>query len=82
MAYLAAPQIGSVRSIVRQTLLCSATFSDKLREIATTGLRSGYSVIDTVGEDVDQTHVHVAQSIIVSPMGKIQFDELHTIFII
>ena len=45
----------------RQTLLFSATFSREVREIASSFLRQGYQVVDTVGEEVEQTHEHVTQ---------------------
>ena len=45
----------------RQTLLFSATFSREVREIAASFLRQGYQVVDTVGEEVEQTHEHVTQ---------------------
>ena len=45
----------------RQTLLFSATFSREVREIAASFLRQGYQIVDTVGEEVEQTHEHVTQ---------------------
>ena len=42
----------------RQTLLFSATFSREVRAIAATTLRKGYTIVDTVGEEVEQTHSH------------------------
>jgi hypothetical protein len=42
----------------RQTLLFSATFSKEVKEVAAVTLRKGYSIIDTVGEEVEQTHSH------------------------
>ena len=42
----------------RQTLLFSATFSKEVREVAAVTLRKGYTIVDTVGEEVEQTHSH------------------------
>lgn len=53
----------------RQTFLFSATFSDEIKKVANTFLRKGYAVIDTVGEEVEQTHSHVPQSIVTVPTG-------------
>lgn len=36
----------------RQTLLFSATYTDDIKDVAKTFLRKGYSLIDTVGEEV------------------------------
>lgn len=67
-AALAAAANSDVKLIVRQTLLFSATFSDEVRGVAGETLRKGYNVVDTVGEEVEQTHSHVPQSIIVTPL--------------
>ena len=42
----------------RQTLLFSATFSKEVRDVAAVTLRKGYTIVDTVGEEVEQTHSH------------------------
>jgi superfamily II DNA/RNA helicase len=62
----------------RQTFLFSATFSDEIKQVAGTFLKKGYSVVDTVGEEVEQTHAHVPQSIVSVPTGLILF-HLHPI---
>lgn len=49
----------------RQTLLFSATVPPSVKDIAKKSLRTGYDYIDTVGEEVEQTHAHVSQSITV-----------------
>ena len=48
----------------RQTLLFSATVPHAVRDIANKSLRSGWGLIDTVGEEVEQTHAHVQQTLI------------------
>lgn len=48
----------------RQTLLFSATFTQSIKEIAKMSLKSGYSFIDTVGEETEQTHQHVNQELV------------------
>ena len=48
----------SILNTARQTLLFSATFSKEVRAIAATTLRKGYTIVDTVGEEVEQTHSH------------------------
>lgn len=53
----------------RQTLLFSATFSKEVREVAAITLRKGYTIIDTVGEEVEQTHSHVTQEMMSVPVG-------------
>jgi ATP-dependent RNA helicase MSS116, mitochondrial len=53
----------------RQTLLFSATFSKEVKEVAAVTLRKGYSIIDTVGEEVEQTHSHVVQEMMSVPVG-------------
>lgn len=77
-ATLAAAATNNVKLIVRQTLLFSATFSDEVRAVAGDTLRKGYNVVDTVGEEVEQTHSHVPQSIIVTPL-EAQIDTLATL---
>lgn len=63
--------VSSEKNKVRQTLLFSATFSNEIKEVASTFLRKNYSVIDTVGEEVEQTHQHVLQNIVSVRSGKI-----------
>lgn len=48
----------------RRTLLFSATTSESVKEIASKTLKPGYLTIDTVGEEVEQTHSHVPQRVI------------------
>lgn len=39
----------------RQTMLFSATFPRNIEELARYALRPGYALIDTIGEDAEQT---------------------------
>ncbi|RYG64970.1 DEAD/DEAH box helicase, partial [archaeon] len=48
-------------SSLRQTLLFSATVPPAVKQIADVFLRPGYSKVDTVGEETEQTHLHVKQ---------------------
>ena len=57
LAFLAPLPVGAM-SRPRQTLLFSATFSKEVKEVAAVTLRKGYNIIDTVGEEVEQTHSH------------------------
>ncbi len=52
----------------RQTLLFSATVANDIQQIARTTLLPGYKFIDTVGEEVEQTHAHVPQHVMVVPL--------------
>jgi len=54
----------------RQTLLFSATVPKSVSEIARIALRPKYNFVDTVGEDADQTHLHVKQEVIVAPQAE------------
>jgi ATP-dependent RNA helicase MSS116 len=54
----------------RQTLLFSATVPASVSEIAGIALRPKYNFVDTVGEDTEQTHLHVQQQLIVTPQEK------------
>jgi len=54
----------------RQTLLFSATVAPEIREIARTSLLPGYKIIDTVGEEVEQTHSHVPQKVVQVEMDR------------
>lgn len=54
----------------RQTLLFSATVPSSVSEIASVALRPKYNFVDTVGEDADQTHLHVQQQLIVTSQEK------------
>jgi ATP-dependent RNA helicase MSS116, mitochondrial len=65
---------GTESGVPRQTLLFSATFSEEVKQIAAVTLRQGYSIVDTVGEEVEQTHAHVTQHMMVVPLG-----EIHTV---
>jgi ATP-dependent RNA helicase MSS116 len=54
----------------RQTLLFSATVAPEIREIARHTLLPGYKSIDTVGEEVEQTHSHVPQRVMCAPLDQ------------
>jgi len=51
----------------RQTLLFSATIPDSVSEIAGIAMRGDYNFVDTVGEDTEQTHLHVQQQLMITP---------------
>ena len=51
----------------RQTLLFSATIPNSVSEIAGVAMRRDYNFVDTVGEDSEQTHLHVQQQLLVAP---------------
>uniref|UniRef100_A0A7S4AEW1 ATP-dependent RNA helicase n=1 Tax=Pseudo-nitzschia australis TaxID=44445 RepID=A0A7S4AEW1_9STRA len=53
----------------RQTLLFSATIPDSVSEIAGIAMRRDYNFVDTVGEDSEQTHLHVQQQLMVTPQA-------------
>jgi ATP-dependent RNA helicase MSS116 len=55
----------------RQTLLFSATVAPSIQQIAAAAMRPGYSFIDTVGADTDQTHMHVKQELVTVEMHEI-----------
>jgi len=50
----------------RQTLLFSATIPNQVNEIAGIAMRPNFNFVDTVGEDNEQTHLHVQQQLMVS----------------
>jgi ATP-dependent RNA helicase MSS116, mitochondrial len=54
----------------RQTLLFSATVPGTVSEIANIALKPNYSFIDTVGVEVEQTHMHVKQELVVAPQAQ------------
>jgi ATP-dependent RNA helicase MSS116 len=54
----------------RQTLLFSATVPKTVTEIAKFAMRPKYNFVDTVGEDTEQTHLHVKQELIIAPQEK------------
>jgi ATP-dependent RNA helicase MSS116 len=54
----------------RQTLLFSATVAPEVREIAKQTLLPGYKFVDTVGEEVEQTHAHVPQRVMCAPLDQ------------
>ena len=62
--------VDPLNKFTRQTLLFSATFSNEIKEIAGQALRKGYEVIDTVGEEEEQTHAHIPQSMIVASLDN------------
>ena len=37
--------------------------------MAAVTLRKGYTIVDTVGEEVEQTHSHVVQEMMAVPVG-------------
>lgn len=51
----------------RQTLLFSATLPDSVNEIAKLAMKRNFSYVDTVGENEEQTHLHVKQDLFVTP---------------
>mmetsp|Transcript_834 Transcript_834/g.1372 ORF Transcript_834/g.1372 Transcript_834/m.1372 type:complete len:604 (-) Transcript_834:42-1853(-) len=54
----------------RQTLLFSATMPASVSDIANRALKKDYAYIDTVGDDEEQTHMHVQQELLVTPQGQ------------
>jgi ATP-dependent RNA helicase MSS116, mitochondrial len=63
------PEIDKIISFLppasrRQTLLFSATVPQIVTEIARNTLKPGYTFIDTVGVEAEQTHLHVDQQVI------------------
>ena len=52
----------------RQTLLFSATVPPAVRQIAKTSLKADYQFVDTVGDDEEQTHQHVNQTVVTVAM--------------
>ena len=65
------PSDGSSLGLIqRQTLLFSATFSDEVKAIAVSILKQGFKVIDTVGDEKEQTHSHVPQKLLAVPIQK------------
>mmetsp|Transcript_12880 Transcript_12880/g.36306 ORF Transcript_12880/g.36306 Transcript_12880/m.36306 type:complete len:627 (+) Transcript_12880:163-2043(+) len=62
----------------RQTLLFSATIPDSVSEIAGIAMRRDYNFVDTVGEDTEQTHMHVQQQLMVTSQA-LQIEALASI---
>jgi len=62
---------GSHSVLQRQTLLFSATIPPSVNEIASLALRPNYHFVDTVGEDAEQTHVHVQQQLMVTSQEEL-----------
>ena len=62
----------------RQTLLFSATIPDQVNEIANIALRPNWNYVDTVGEDSEQTHMHVQQQLMITSQDKL----IHNLFCI
>jgi ATP-dependent RNA helicase MSS116 len=60
----------------RQTLLFSATYSAEMKEIAKKAMAPGYIIVDTVGEEKEQTHEHVEQKLTVVPLDQQPFELL------
>lgn len=54
-------------TLIRQTLLFSATMPEDVNEMAKLALRPNYNMIDCVGKE-ESTHVHVPQSVLVTPI--------------
>lgn len=60
--------LGELPDENRQTMLFSATISPEIRKnLGDFALKSSYQLIDTVGENEVNTHMHVKQSAIVAP---------------
>jgi len=57
--------------VQRQTLLFSATIPPSVNEIASLALRPNYHFVDTVGEDAEQTHVHVQQQLMITSQEEL-----------
>ena len=55
----------------RQTLMFSATMPPSVNEIASLALRPNYHFVDTVGEDAEQTHMHVQQQLMVTTQEEL-----------
>jgi ATP-dependent RNA helicase MSS116 len=58
----------------RQTLLFSATIPDQVNEIANLALRPNWNFVDTVGEDTEQTHMHVQQQLMITTQDRLVHD--------
>ncbi|KAL3785113.1 hypothetical protein ACHAW5_009793 [Stephanodiscus triporus] len=58
----------------RQTLLFSATIPDQVNEIANIALRPNWNFVDTVGEDSEQTHMHVQQQLMITSQDRLVHD--------
>ncbi|KAL9185597.1 hypothetical protein ACHAXT_003374 [Thalassiosira profunda] len=58
----------------RQTLLFSATIPDQVTQIGRIAMRPQYNFVDTVGKDVEQTHLHVTQHLMVSSQERLVHD--------
>jgi ATP-dependent RNA helicase MSS116 len=58
----------------RQTLLFSATIPDQVNEIANLALRPNWNFVDTVGEDSEQTHMHVQQQLMITTQDRLVHD--------
>ncbi|KAL3816983.1 hypothetical protein ACHAXA_010103 [Cyclostephanos tholiformis] len=58
----------------RQTLLFSATIPDQVNEIANIALRPNWNFVDTVGEDSEQTHMHVQQQLMITTQDRLVHD--------
>lgn len=54
----------------RQNLLFSATVAPSIRDVAKKTMRSDYQIIDTVGDEVEQTHDHVPQRVMQAPLDQ------------
>lgn len=52
----------------RQTVLFSATFPPDVQSMTARTLRKEHAVVNTIGDDDDQTHKHVVQESIVAPL--------------
>ena len=62
----------------RHNLCFSATMPPAMIEIAKVAMKSTYKYVDTVGEDVDQTHLHVKQEMVVASLESF-IPTLHTL---
>eukprot|EP00854_Cymbomonas_tetramitiformis_P016119 gene16119-19118_t len=72
----------SIESVIRylpparQTLCFSATVPNTLSQVLSVTLRKGYQVVDCVGQEDTDTHLHVRQTAVVTTMQD-QFGELY-----
>lgn len=60
----------------RQTQLFSATFPANVQEMTARTLKRDHTVVNTVGDEDDQTHKHVMQESIIVPLAQ-QYEALY-----
>lgn len=61
---------------MRQTVLFSATFPPDVKEMTDRTLKREHTVVNTIGDDDDQTHKHVVQESVIVPL-EYQLHALH-----